>query len=297
MISMRRITCTNITDDVSVTFGDRFSPFLLQDVEGIYSIDVNINSTDNSMFDGSTIIGTFIRPRNIVLTIADRENYGKHRNLIYLLFKPKTKGVFVYEEVDEDFNEKREIEYCVEKIEQDSTGHVRQIVVSLLCADPFFRAIEDTLVTMSGWESMFEFPHYYIKEGEELAVRVTKQLVEIQNDSSADGIGLTITMTTNQPVINPRMYHVESDSFIQLGDDNNEFNMQIGDQVIFTTENNNKNAYLIRDGVKTIINEHISDDSEYIQLTHGTNHLRYSAKEGEEHLLVNVTFRMKYQGV
>ena len=221
MISMRRITCTNITDDVSVTFGDRFSPFLLQDVEGIYSIDVNINSTDNSMFDGSTIIGTFIRPRNIVLTIADRENYGKHRNLIYLLFKPKTKGVFVYEEVDEDFNEKREIEYCVEKIEQDSTGHVRQIVVSLLCADPFFRAIEDTLVTMSGWESMFEFPHYYIKEGEELAVRVTKQLVEIQNDSSADGIGLTITMTTNQPVINPRMYHVESDSFIQLGDDNN----------------------------------------------------------------------------
>ena len=192
MISMRRITCTNITDDVSVTFGDRFSPFLLQDVEGIYSIDVNINSTDNSMF---------------------------------------------------------------------------------------------------------EFPHYYIKEGEELAVRVTKQLVEIQNDSSADGIGLTITMTTNQPVINPRMYHVESDSFIQLGDDNNEFNMQIGDQVIFTTENNNKNAYLIRDGVKTIINEHISDDSEYIQLTHGTNHLRYSAKEGEEHLLVNVTFRMKYQGV
>ena len=86
---MRRITCTNITDDVSVTFGDRFSPFLLQDVEGIYSIDVNINSTDNSMFDGSTIIGTFIRPRNIVLTIADKENYGKHRNLIYLLFMKK----------------------------------------------------------------------------------------------------------------------------------------------------------------------------------------------------------------
>lgn len=294
---MRRITCTNITDNVSVTFGNTFSPFLLQDVEGIYSIDANINYSDNAMLDGATIIGTYIRPRNIVLTIADREDYGKHRNLLYLLFKPKTEGVFIYEEIDGDFIEKREIDYCVEKIEQESSGHVRQSVISLLCADPFFKAQEDTLVTMAGWESMFEFPHHFLKLGEEIAVRVTRQLVEIQNESSADLIGMTITMEAIQPVTNPRMYHVESDSYIQLGDDNNEFVMQNGDQVIINTENNNKNVYLIRNGVKTIINEYISDESEYIQLTHGRNLLRYSAKSGEEYLSVNIKFRMKYQGV
>lgn len=294
---MRRITCTNITDNVSVVFGNTFSPFLLQDVEGIYSIDVNINSSDNAMLDGATVIGTYIKPRNIVLTIADREEYGKHRNLLYLLFKPKTEGVFIYEEIDGDFSERREINYCVEKIEQDSSGHVRQSVISLLCPDPFFKAQEDTLVTMAGWESMFEFPHQYLKVGEEIAVRVTRQLVEIQNDSSADMIGMTITMEAIQPVTNPRMYHVESDYYIQLGDDNNEFVMQNGDQVIIVTESNNKNAYLIRNGVKSIINEYISDESEYIQLTHGKNLLRYSAKKGEEYLSVNIKFRRKYQGV
>lgn len=294
---MRQITCTNLTDNVSVVFGSSFAPFLLQDVEGIYSIDVNVNSSENSMLDGSTYIGSSIRPRNIVLTIADRENYGKHRNLIYLLFKPKTKGLFVYEENDGDFSEKREIEYIVEKIEQGTSGHVRQSVISLLCPDPFFKAPSDSVIQMAGWESLFEFTHEFVKEGEELATRVLQQMVEIQNDSSADRIGMTITMNAEDVVINPRMYHAESNSYIQLGDDNNEFEMKYGDQVIFTTETNNKNAYLIRDGVRYVVNEYLSDDSEYIQLIHGRNILRYSAKEGEENLSVNISFRRKYQGV
>lgn len=294
---MRKITCINVTDNVSAEFGSSFSPFLLQDVEGIYSIDVNVNSSENSMSDGSTIIGTVIRPRNIVLTVAVKENYGRNRNLIYLLFKPKTDGLFVYEEIDGDFIEKREIEYQVEKIEQETSGHVRQSVISLLCADPFFRAQEETLVDMSGWKSLFEFPHNFLLSGEEIAVRVSQQMIEIQNDSSAEKIGMTITMSANKTVINPKMHHVSSNTFIQLGDDVNEFEMQYGDIVILITENNNKNAYLIRDGVRTIINEYISDDSEYIQLSHGSNLLRYSAKTGEEYLSVNVSFRKKYQGV
>ena len=294
---MREIKCTNITDNVSAIFNDKFSPFLLQDVEGIYTVDVNVFSTDNSLTDGATINGSLVRPRNIVMTLADREKHGQHRNYLYSLFKPKTEGVFEYHEIDDDFEEKRMIEYVVEKVESDTMGNTRQIVISLFCADPFFSDLSDTVVYMSSWIGQFEFVHEFLAEKEELGVRQNQKLVTIYNESSLDYIGITITMEAEGNVTNPKMYHFESDSYIQIGSTLNPFNMVMGDKIIISTLTNNKNAYLVRNGLRIVINEYIEEGSEYIQLVHGENSLRYSASDGEDNLLVQFSYRNRHQGV
>lgn len=294
---MREITCTNITDNVSAIFNDTFSPFLLQDVDGIYTVDVNVFSTDNSLIDGATINGSLVRPRNIVLTLADREDHGVHRNFLYSLFKPRTQGEFIYHEIDGDFEERRMIEYVVEKVESETMGFTRQVTVSLFCADPFFSDMSDTIVHMSSWIGQFEFVHEFTSAKEELGVRQVNKLVTIFNDSSLDNLGLTITMEAESNVTNPKMYHFETDSYIQVGTSSMPFNMVLGDKLIISTLTNNKNAYLVRNGIKTIINEYIEEGSEYIQLVNGENNLRYSAESGEDNLLVQFSYRNRYQGV
>ena len=54
---------------------------------------------------------------------------------------------------------------------------------------------------------------------------------------------------------------------------------------------------LVRDGVKQEINEYLDEDSDFIQLQHGTNTIRYTADAGEDYLNVTVSYRFRYLGV
>ena len=293
----RTITCTNTSSNTSLILGDEFSPFVLNDVEGIYTVDVNVNSIENSMIDGSFVAGSVIRARNIVLTITDKERYGDNRNLLYTLFMPRTEGVLVYEETDGDFNEKRMISYVVEKIEPGGIGEARTHVISLLCPDPFFTDLNDTYVQMSGWESAFEFEHEFLSGGEELGSRVFNKLVNVVNDSSVDNLGFTVIFTAEGTVQNPGLYQAETGNQIQVGTSSLPLRMVSGDQLVISTVTGNKNAYLISNGIQTGVNRYIDESSEYIQLKIGNNTLRYFADSGEDNLSVSISFRYRYQGV
>jgi len=69
-----------------------------------------------------------------------------------------------------------------------------------------------------------------------------------------------------------------------------------GDVVIITTSVNDKHAYLLRGVNKTEVNEYITEESKYIQLMRGDNHIGYTAAFGEEYLSVTIQYRMKYSG-
>ena len=146
-------------------------------------------------------------------------------------------------------------------------------------------------------EGLFEWPHEFLEEKEPFAERTAEVLKEIENDSAADNIGITVTLEAEGPVINPAVYHAESGEFIKIGNEVRSFSINAGDVVIITTETNNKAVYLVRDGVKQEINEYLDEDSDFIQLQHGTNTIRYTADAGEDYLNVTVSYRFRYLGV
>jgi len=294
---MRKITCTNITNNTSAAFGDHTEPFRLGDADGLYTVDVTVNSVDNSMTDGSTVAGSVVKARNIVLTLADKPNYGVDRNLLYYLFMPKTKGVLTYEESADGFYEKREIDYVVEKVDSESTGTGRMNTISLHCPDPFFRDIYDTTIDAIGWEAGFEFDHEFVDAGEEISTFYQNKLVTLANDSTVGNIGFTIELTAEAEVVNPRLYSLEQEAYIQIGSSGNPFTLNTGETLIISTVSGNKNVYLISNGVRTIVNNYIEEGSEYIQLINGTNTIRMSADSGEDHLLMKISYRYKFQGV
>lgn len=292
----RKITCVN-NSNMSIILGDEFNPFLLTDVDGLYQVDVNVATNDNGMLDGSSYVGSLIKERNIVLTIKDKTEHASNRNFLYLMFKPKSKGTLTYYEKDGDYKVERSIEYYVESVDITGSKNTRTSTISLICNDPYFTDKSDTEVSMTAWDSAFEFEHEFLEEGEEFATLTVQKMVEIDNESSFDSLGIEITIDVEGTVINPRVYHLESNSYIQIGTDSNPFTMEYGDELIISTVQNNKNVYLVRDGVKTNINEYIDENSTYIQLISGTNTISYTASDGEDNMRVMIKYKNKYLGV
>ena len=220
-MSIRTITCTN-SHNFSLTFGDKLNPYLLENCDGLYEVDANVTVTQNGMTDGGTYIGTTIKPRNIVITLRFKEELAVNRNQLYQLFKPGYVGTLTYEEIDGNYEEVRLIDYYVEKLTSDGAKRARTATISLISADPFFRDRFPTTVEMTTWENKFEFAHEFLAAKEELASLKKEKLVNIVMENTIAYIGVTINMVAEGDIINPKMTHVESGTYIQVGYDEND---------------------------------------------------------------------------
>lgn len=287
----RSITCSN-ADGVSLTFAERgMTPFLLVAAEGCYYVQNNITISENTMADGGAYQGSIARVRNIVLTLRDLTNHVYNRNLLDALFKSGAPGTLVFKEDDNE----RQIEYYVESINSTGEYGSRVYTVSLLCPDPFFYAMHDVSVFMAAWVKNFEFQHEFLQIGEELGYRSLQRSQNITNENAADNIGLTITVSVEGAVTNPSFTRVESGETITVGTLSKPLNMSVGDTLTITTANNNKHVYLTTGGVTTEINEYLTEDSVFIQLMRGSNNIGYTADSGESNMVVELTYRLKYQ--
>lgn len=287
----RSITCSN-SDGVSLTFAEKgMTPFLLVDAEGCYYVQNNVTISENTMSDGGAYQGSIARVRNIVLTLRDLQNHVHNRNLLDALFKSGEAGTLIFREEENE----RQINYYVESVNSTGQYGARTYTVSLLCPDPFFYALQDVSVFMAAWVPNFEFVHEFISSGEEIGYRDLQRSQNIDNQNAADNIGMTITITVNGNVTNPSVTRVESNETITVGTETKPLNMVAGDVLTITTADNDKHVYLTSDGVTTEINEYLTEDSVFIQLMRGSNNIGYSAASGESNMVVELTYRLKYQ--
>lgn len=312
-----KVVCTS-DKNVSITFTwDSFTPFHLVEIEGIYGIESNVVTSENTTIDGSTYQGATAKERHIDLTIEMDGNYAANRNLLYRCFQIKRTGTLEYIENGES----KVIEYEVEGIlPGESVGVVRDYTISLLCTDPYFKDLTDMEITMAAWVSDFFFQADFPAEGIEFGHREASFIKAIENDSGANNIGITIVFLSDGPVKNPAIYHTESGEFIKVGYEGNDFVMHPGQYVVISTHTGKKDIYLI-DGARQAeideqrnkygmidwekvvekygqdINEYQDEDGAFIQLQSGTNTLTYTAEAGIEYLSVSIFYRMNYLGV
>ena len=286
---MRSITCTN-NDGYSLTFGETgFTPFFLAHVDGIYEKKNKVSVSQNTMTDGGTYNGSVAAYRNVVLTVklepTDRY-FQKKRDALNQLFADS--GTLTYTENGVS----RIIDYKVESIEP--TLKKGNINISLICPDPFFYDVDVQTVTMATWVPAFEFEHEFLAAGEEIGYKENVRMQNIVNDFSADDVGLLITIEVSGEVENPSIVHVEQDIHSTVGDSSKPLTLVFGDKLIISSYPNDMRVYLIHGGVKTEINEYLTEDSDYIRLGRGNNHIGYGADDGEEYMSVTIQYRLKY---
>lgn len=293
MAADREIICMN-EEGVTVSFSyDDEAPFFLEAVDGVMQINNKVTTSENTTVDGSTYQGSTTIQRNIVITAHISNRHVYNRNTLYKCFKPKSPGQLTYKEEDEV----RIIDYIVESVDVDEKGVVRNATISLICPEPFFKDVEDTVVTMAGWQDLFQFPHEFLEEKEPFGERVAEVIKEIENDSAADHIGIEILIEAMGAVTNPAVYHTEQGEYIKIGTDNHPLSIGRGEKIRITTGTNEKAVYLIQGSTETEINEYLDEGSDFIQLVHGKNTFAYAADEGRDYMNVTIIYRLRYLGV
>ena len=289
----RVITCVNQYNMKGVFSEGAFGPFLLADVDGLYEMASTVNLMSNSMLDGASFQSTVLPKRNIVLTLKDISDFTSHRAFLNTLFVPKSKGTLYFDEG----NEHRKIDYYVEKVTSDGINAYRTIQVSLICPDPYFYDLYDTSFTMSSFMPSFSFRHAFTAAKEEFGYRQKEKIKVINNDLSVDGTGMTIKMLCNGSVKNPSITRVEDHAHIYIGTAEKPLNLVAGDVVTVTTDNGNKKVTLTHDGNTSNINQYLSEDSSFLQLSRGTNSIGYSADEGVDSMIIGISYRQRYTSV
>lgn len=293
------------------------SGLLVYNITGIGGPTASINSTDMATVDGAQFNSARAQTRNIVLTLAfmdqsntpdENGNYSystrnieQSRHKAYKYF-PAKKPLSLMFETDE---RKIMIDGYVENNEATIFSQDSYTQISILCLEPYFRAIEPTEITFKSIDPYdgFEFPF----ENDSL----TEDLIsfgEIKNDQvytiyyeGDSDVGMVITMQAYEPASGIEIYNVETRDHMIL-DDLRIFQITgsyiaIDDIITISTVKGKKYATLQRGATVYNILNAISKDSDWIQLTQGRNVIGYTATAGVDFLAFKLTYDVLYEGV
>lgn len=121
----------------------------VRNIDGLDPVKASVNTSLYGAVDGASHTGTSVPNRNIVLTLGlnpdwDLWTYETLRDLVYLYFMPKKAIRLVF------YRENKipvEIYGIVESTGINQFSKDPEVLVSIICPDPYFTAVEATVVT------------------------------------------------------------------------------------------------------------------------------------------------------
>jgi hypothetical protein len=121
----------------------------IRNIDGLDPVKASISTTPYGSVDGASYTGSNVPSRNIVLTLHPNPDWDvwsveSLRKLIYQYFMPKLPVRLVIESDDID---PVEISGIVESAENNMFSKDPEIIVSIICPDPYFKAVTPIVVT------------------------------------------------------------------------------------------------------------------------------------------------------
>lgn len=261
--------------------------YTLYKVEGLQPAQVNISTTANANFDGATVNNTRVSGRNIVLYAAIEGKVEDNRIKLYRYFPPKKKIKLYYK------NDTRNvyIEGYVELIECDLFTNKQVAQISIICPQPYFKAVEEIVSYFNEISSLFTFPFSITTAGTEISSITTNIRKSIINTGEVES-GIIIRLYAIGSVVNPVIYDVFNRTHIKLN-----YTMEADDEIIINTNRGEKSITLIRDGISYNIIGYMAADSTWLTLQSGDNVFTYDTDSGTSNLQLTFTTSLLYGGV
>jgi Phage tail protein RIFT-related domain len=146
VLGLRSLVPTLPLDEDGVAGND---PIQVLDIQGLQPVKASITTTPFGAFDGEAYVGSSVGKRNIVLTIGLNPNWAiqtieELRQLLYNYFMPK---LLVQLRFHSSNFPVVKIEGYVESVEPNIFVKTPTMVVSIICPEPDFLAVDLTTVT------------------------------------------------------------------------------------------------------------------------------------------------------
>lgn len=274
---------------VEISTRSYYTPFWLEDVEGIDGLDNTVNTAKGSGQAGETFISMTPDKRRITISGKIMRDQAENRRVLIRAFNVLYSGRLVYERGALALN----IECKIKKAPKFSNTAFEEFDVVLECPYPYFKLGDGTTenrVEIASWIGGIAFEFAIPDAGIGFEERAQSLITNIYNEGEAEA-GMKIKFKATGTASNPSLTHIGLQKKIEL-----DVDMQTGDIVTVSTGYGKKRATLMRAGVETNIFNKITADSNWLQLMPGDNLLRYNATP-IENIEVVVTFDTLYGGV
>lgn len=277
------------------------SGIAIENIDGLGPSQANINSFDVATMDGSFYTSSRMTERNIIFDLIP---WGTHdiessrlKTYRYFPIKKKIKMIF---ETDMQY---RWCEGYVEKNDPNIFSDRETIQISIICPTPYFYAKGEEAQVFSGVRSLFEFPFSNESLSDDL-IEFGEIMLDTRVNFDYEGdidTGMVITIHCLDVASNIILYNVDTREQLKiltdkitklLGDPIME-----GDDIIISTVNGKKSAYILRNGVYTNIISAIDKSADWLQISPGRNTFDFSAEKGENELLITMTYDVVYGGI
>jgi Phage tail protein len=169
-----------------LSVGGRAETDLIQirNIDGLNPVKASVNTSPFGSVDGASYVGSSVLARNIVLTLhpnPDWRNYTYEslRKLLYSYFMPKrtTKLIFYSDDMNPVY-----IQGVVEDVQVNMFSKDPELLVSIICPDPYFTALNPTVIN-----------------GTTITSRLENSIDVDYAGNIETGIGLKVTFAAAQP--------------------------------------------------------------------------------------------------
>ena len=263
------------------------SKYTLYKITGLQPPASAVNTSNNATSDGVSVNGVRVDKRNIVLYIALNGDIEESRINLYKYFPLKKTITIFFKHGSRDVY----IKGMVELIECDLFAQRQVAQISVICPQPYFKAVNDIVSYFSDVSALFEFPFSISEAGVEFSAITTNVRKSIINAGDVPS-GVVIDLYAIGTVVNPVIYDVMKRTHIKL-----MFTLEVGDHVIINTNHGEKSITLVRAGVSTNIMGYLYPSSSWLTLESGDNVFTYDCDSGNSNLQITFSSSVLYGGV
>lgn len=287
-----------------LTLTQNESNYQIVSITGLTPPDGQINLSSVVGLDGAKYNSSKLSTRNIVLMIKINGNVEKNRQNLYRYCPTKEWCKFYYK------NENRNvyIEGYIENCDGDLFSKSQIMQVSIICMQPYLKAMEQLINDISKSIANFEFPFAFGSNGAtdinipidvltddaiEMSTIDLSKITNVYNDSESE-TGLIIQLEILSSVSKIEIKNTGTGETFILN-----YSFIEGDQVTINTNKGEKSISLLRNGTQTNIFSSLQKGSKFFQLTIGDNFFSYTIDNGSNDGSVHILFKhyTVYRGV
>ena len=284
---LKYIEYTNNKGHAARISDGRESQFAFRDIEGVDAPDAAISTDSTAGYDGSTVTSSSVYKRNIVLSFYLMGDVDQAKKDIYKTFQVKREGIFHYVSDAWDV----EIPCYTEKCEITLTKRPMVATISLLCPEPYFRAVQSIVFEIHSVVNNFYFPLVLPEEGIPLGMISPNYSANIINDGDVP-LGFTVEFRANGNVTRPRIINTKTLEYLEV-----DATLLAGDVVTICAVDKQKRVTLTRNGKDYNYFNYLTDGSTFFKLEEGDNEMQYTAEGGEGNLYMMLHYTPLYVGV
>lgn len=259
----------------------------LLSVTGLSSPAAAISTSVIPTFDGERFNSSRLTARNIVITLAINGDAEENRMALNKVILPKRYIKLYYQNKAHKYY----IEGIVESFEYDIFNNKIQAQASIICVDPYFKDEEENKEILTGLINLFEFPFSIPAEGIALSEITADKNGEITN-TGTETTGCELIIEAQNEIINPYIENLTTGQTIKINR-----TIQKHDIIKINTYRGKKSAVLYSgNSIINIIND-LTEDSQWLTITPGTNIILYGADAGTDNMQTTIIYKNLYGGV